>query len=115
MFKRAFRTENKSKDKVEKDQLKQELESMLKTTKIVFRKLEKKIEILKNMELSIDKKIAAFERLINITGSFENPSININRQHEIIKLSSKGIKVDEVANILDIPKGEVELVLNLGR
>jgi DNA-directed RNA polymerase specialized sigma24 family protein len=37
----------------------------------------------------------------------------MNRKHEIIALKRRGLKIDEIASILDMPVGEVQLVVNL--
>ncbi len=81
----------------------------------LFNRLDDRIKALKTIEARVDKKIANLERLLtraeNITaGSKESTE---SRQIEISRLSQKGLKIDEIASILDMPKGEVELILNI--
>ncbi len=81
----------------------------------LFNRLDDRIKALKTIEARVDKKIASLERLLtraeNITaGSKESTE---SRQIEISRLSQKGLKIDEIASILDMPKGEVELILNI--
>lgn len=102
------------------DLLTRELVEVKEIADIIFERLGKKIEALKAIEASVDEKIATFEKL-NKTGVFVGHySESINslevesyRQDKIIALKQRGLKIDEIVNILDVPVGEVELILNL--
>jgi len=80
---------------------------------IVIRKLEKKIELLQAMESSIDKKIAAFESLIQQAESIKAGGVVRDRPHEIMALCAKGMKAEDIAAVLGMPVGEVQLILEL--
>jgi hypothetical protein len=80
---------------------------------IVIRKLEKKIELLQAMECSIDKKIAAFETLVQQAQSINAGGDVKNRPQEIMALSGKGMKAADIAAALAMPVGEVQLILDL--
>ena len=82
----------------------------------MFRKIEEKMEALELIEDRIDGKIEALEKLLDRvegTGAMA-ASTPVLRNREICALSNKGLKIDEIAGILDMPKGEIELILNLG-
>jgi uncharacterized protein len=80
---------------------------------IVIRKLEKKIELLQAMESSIDKKIAAFETLVQQAQSIRSGGDGKDRPHEIMALSGKGMNATDIAAALAMPVGEVQLILDL--
>ncbi|MBF0541192.1 MAG: hypothetical protein HQK91_07055 [Nitrospirae bacterium] len=79
----------------------------------VLKKLEKKIEILEAIESSVDKKLAAFERLIHLAENIKTPGTTNSPRYEIVALNRRGLEAEEIAGILDIPRGEIELILNL--
>jgi hypothetical protein len=79
----------------------------------ILRKLEKKIEILEAIESSVDKKLAAFERLIHMAEGIKTPGTSKSPRYEIVALNRRGLEPEEIAGILDIPRGEIELILNL--
>lgn len=78
----------------------------------IFLRLDKKMDQLKSLEARADRKIDILDRMLMKTDDAEMPD---NRRGEIRALAGKGLKVDEIAGILDIPTGEVELTLNLSR
>jgi len=87
-------------------------------TKKLVNRIEKKIEVLKTIEAQADQKIAVLDGLItklkNMNPSSEWLGANeIGHQGEVRTLSHKGFKPEQIARILDLPSGEVELILNL--
>lgn len=80
---------------------------------LVIGKLEKKLETLKTMETSIDNKIAAFESLIRQAEAIKTSGDVGNRPHEIMALHGKGMKAEDIAAVLAMPVGEVQLILEL--
>jgi len=80
---------------------------------ILFGRIEKKVEELKSIEGLVDEKIKLLNDLIkraeSLTSSFESSA----HFREVLTLNEKGLKIDEIARILDVPAGEVELILNL--
>lgn len=81
---------------------------------ILIDRIEEKINILKQLEINIDKKIAMLERLLQRAESLKMPSPNrTDRYDEIMYLKRKGFGLQEIAKLLDIPLGEAELILNL--
>ena len=109
MFKRIFKRKEKDKDLITL-----ELVEIKEISDIIFERLEKKIEALKVMEASVDEKIATFERLNKtVSGSTDSLEVESYRQHKVIALKQRGLEIDEMVNILDIPAGEIELILNL--
>jgi len=97
----------------EKHILTLELSEVKEIGDLIFKRLEKKINVLETLEASIDKKTERLEKLIQRVESIKAPAVGIERHHEIIALEQRGIKICEIANILDMPAGEVELILNL--
>lgn len=80
---------------------------------IILKKIEKKIEVLEAIESSVDEKILTLQRLIDRIEILKDSSLPVDREREVMKLHRRGLKIDEIAEILDIPSGEVELILNL--
>ncbi len=93
--------------------LQSELKNMKKAAHTILDKIERKIEILEAIETSVDEKLATFERLMSLSESTPTHSRNMNRYHEVYSLVHRGMKVDEISSVLNMPKGEVELMLNL--
>ncbi len=90
-------------------------EEMKKTVKTILMKIEKRIEIMEAIETSVDEKLAIFERLMNMFETHKIPANLISSNNEICNLTRKGLRADDIADILNIPKGEVELVVNFYR
>lgn len=80
---------------------------------IILKKIEKKIEILEAIESSVDEKILTLQRLIDKIEILKTDALPPDREREVIKLHSRGLKNNEISEILDIPAGEVDLILNL--
>ena len=109
LFTSSTKTENEKQQRM----LTRERAEIRQISEIVIRKLETKIETLKAMESSIDKKIAAFESLIQQAEAIKTSGDVRNRPHEIMTLYGKGMKADDIAAVLVMPVGEVQLILEL--
>lgn len=111
--KRASKSKVKEKTSVEKSLLLLELAEIKEISDKLFERIEKKIEVLKALEASVDEKINALRKLGQETVS-EAPSDQIQQQKNmVLSLRQKGLEIEEISSILKIPKGEVELILNL--
>jgi hypothetical protein len=101
-------------------------------TKKLIDRLDQKINTLKAMEARADQKIAILDGLITKCKNMEisedfstappkGPRPVVESQApkghraEVESLAGKGFTTEEIARILDIPSGEVELILNLVR
>jgi hypothetical protein len=109
LFTTSARAENEKQHQL----LTRERAEIRKISDIVIGKLEKKIEVLKAMESSIDKKIAAFESLILQAEAIKSNGDFRNRPHEIMTLYGKGMKAEDISAVLVMPVGEVQLILEL--
>lgn len=109
LFASSTKTENDKQQRL----LTRERAEIRQISDIVIRKLEKKIEVLQAMESSIDKKIAAFESLIQQAEAIKTSGDVRNRPHEIMTLHGKGMKAEDIAAALVMPVGEVQLILEL--
>lgn len=77
-------------------------------------RIEEKINILKQLEINVDKKIAILEKLLERAESPKMTSLyRADRYDEIVYLQTKGLSLEEISKLLDIPLGEAELTLNL--
>jgi hypothetical protein len=84
----------------------------------LFVRIDQKIKALKTVEAGADEKIAILDGLIS-----QSKKINHNaeplaaagegHQKEVQSLFGKGFTAEQIARILDLPSGEVELILNL--
>ncbi len=80
---------------------------------IIIKRIERKIEVLEAIEASVDDKILTLQRLIDRFEMLKDQSLPVDREREVIKLREKGLGVHEISDILGIPPGEVELIINL--
>jgi hypothetical protein len=96
-----------------------ELSEVNEITEKLVNRIENKIKILKAIEAQADYKIAVLDGLITKMKDLD-PSIEriggVNEsahRGEVRTLSQKGFNPEQIARILDLPSGEVELILNL--
>lgn len=106
---------SKSRAEIEqqKNLLTLELSEIREISEIIFKKLESKIKVLDAMEASIDRKMSSLERLIQRAEALGAPGTGMNRHQEIVALKERGLKPEEIAEVLAMPAGEVELILEL--
>jgi hypothetical protein len=108
-----FASSTKAENEKQQRLLTRERAEIRQISDIVIKKLEKKIELLQAMESSIDKKIAAFENLIQQAETLKTGGDVRNRPREIMTLYKKGMKTEDIAAVLAMPVGEVQLILEL--
>ena len=83
-----------------------------------------KYSLIKNLSVQLDNRIDRLNVLLNradilLSEGRSVPKVNpppgsiLNRQNEIVELAGKGCSVEEIANRLLIPKGEIKLILDL--
>jgi hypothetical protein len=113
--KKALKSRVRDKAGREKGLLLLELAEIKEISDRIFERIEKKIEVLKDLEASVDEKIAALKRLGQEEGSLKPPLETFDRHHAVITLKQRGLKSEEIAGILSVPLGEVELILNLNK
>ncbi|MDA8168200.1 MAG: hypothetical protein M0Z59_00700 [Nitrospiraceae bacterium] len=82
---------------------------------LLLNALDERIKLLSGLLTAADQKIEALEKLIYSAEPAAGKTLSgkTGRKHEILALGKKGLAVPEIARILDMPEGEVELVLNL--
>ena len=112
-IKKTSRSKQKGKTTKEKSLLLLELAEIKDISDKLFERIEKKIEVLKALESSVDEKIVALKKLGQDAVSIEKPSAGIDHKLEVLSLKKKGLGIQEISGILGIPIGEVELILNL--
>jgi len=83
----------------------------------LFRKIDERVAALLAIEERLDKKAAALEAIVaRAAGIASAQGEDVDaRRRGVIALAQKGMKADEIAEIFDMTKGEVELILNLQR
>ncbi|MFN3740044.1 MAG: DUF6115 domain-containing protein [Thermodesulfovibrionales bacterium] len=77
---------------------------------LVLKRIDRKISDLKAIEKTIDEKIENLKTLLEKAEELYQRDI---RKEEIVSLYTKGLKIDDIASSLQIPSGEVELILRL--
>ena len=109
-----------------------ELTEINEITEKLVQRIDNKIKILKTVEAQADQKIVILDGLISklknmplhdrVIETAERghqnkiPSLaEKGHQEEIQSLAHKGFNSEQIARILDLPSGEVELILNLTR
>lgn len=110
--KRTNRSRGRDKTSLEKGLLLLELAEIKEISDRIFERIEKKIEVLKALEASVDEKISALRKLGQETIS-EAHSEGIDQRNIVLSLNQKGLGIEEISSVLKIPKGEVELILSL--
>ena len=117
MLKKIITADRKPAVKKQNDQLVLELAEIREISELMFRTLEKKIAALEDLEASTDKKIEALERLLRRAETLQAHGIGAaggaNSDQEIVALCGKGLPAREIAEVFDIPQGEVDLILDL--
>lgn len=55
------------------------------------------------------------ERVLDLTVPSADPSLPLEKRHQVLTLARKGVELEEISRRLNIPRGEAELVMNLKR
>jgi hypothetical protein len=109
-----FASKSKNVAADEKVRLTLELAEIKEISNVLFKRLEKKIRDIEVLEASLDRKIATIERLMQQPEPIPAPAGGgMNRRNEIIALQQKGLGNFDIAQVLDMPQGEVDLILEL--
>ncbi len=93
-----------------------ELSEIEELSALLMSRIDERVKTLQNIERRLDEKIQLLEGLLSMTEKITQEadhSYNY-RYREVMVLASKGLKVEEIASILDLPAGEVELIINMG-
>ncbi len=92
-----------------------ELSEIEELSALLMSRIDERIKRLKEVEQRIDSKISALESLLVRAEAIEKELTKPldNRFSEVITLARKGVKIKEIAQLLDLPEGEVELILNM--
>ncbi|RME68763.1 MAG: hypothetical protein D6778_01415 [Nitrospirae bacterium] len=95
--------------------LKQEMEEMQELSEFILKRIDQRIEKLQEIEKRIDRKVELLQRLLTRVDEVTDEPMPKEhyRIREVLVLAEKGLKVEEIASILDIPVGEVELIINV--
>ncbi len=117
MLKKLLRTGQAGTKETAKELLTLEISEIGEIAEKLFTRLDEKINTLKSIEALADEKIGILEKLLLRVENINLPADYGTdfRHREIDALAKKGLKVDEIASILDMPRGEVELILSLSR
>jgi len=113
--KKTSKPRPRQKTSKEKSLLLLELSEIKEISDKLFERIEKKIEVLRALETSVDEKIIALRKLGQEGVPLETPSADVDNRPAVISLKKKGLSIQEIAGILGMPVGEVELILNLKR
>jgi DNA-directed RNA polymerase specialized sigma24 family protein len=111
MFKRIL--ESSVLQKRERQLLDRHLSEVREIADMLITRIEEKIEMFRQLEGRVDEKTLRLEALLARSEAKRVPLTDQSRPSEIVTLHRRGLKIDEIAAILDIPSGEVELILNL--
>lgn len=117
MLNRMLKKMKKEKDPVDlRELLLQEKAEIEAVAQAYIERIEKQMALLLAAEKRIDHKREALERLIACAGELcSGPEfVQESRRRKVLVLAEKGLKIDDIAEILDISRGEIELILNLG-
>jgi hypothetical protein len=84
----------------------------------LFVRIDQKIKALKTVEAQADEKIAILDGLITKFKKMNHSpepleAVGEGHPNEVQSLFAKGFNAEQIARILGLPSGEVELILNL--
>lgn len=113
MFKKPSEKSPSKKNPQTKDMLSSEMAELEEIADRLFLRIEKRVHSLLEIEKRLDAKIARLEQLMSSNDDAPVRTKTPGNSDEIARLYAKGLKIDDIADILDIPRGEVELVLRL--
>lgn len=94
-------------------QLTLELAEIKEIADVLFSRLDRRIETVKAVEASLDRKIEFLQALLGRAEALETRHPESDHVAEVLQLQRKGLSAEEIAVRLERPVGEVELVLNL--
>jgi hypothetical protein len=116
MLKDIFRRKGGAESNDARERLTLELVEIEEIAGVLFKRMEARLEELKAIEARLDEKAGALESLLSRAASigFAHGDAVDARRREVVALSRKGLKADEIAGVFDMNRGEVELILNLG-
>lgn len=80
-----------------------------------LRELHERLAAGRELAEEIDRKIATLQLLQQNADSLQPQAEAANRQQEITALIRKGLASREIAEVLDMPQGEIELIAELNR
>ncbi|MBF0320562.1 MAG: hypothetical protein HQL01_12245 [Nitrospirae bacterium] len=104
-----------ARDTLYEDRVNADVARLEKSASVIFKRLDKSVKILEAIEASVDAKITHLERLLQMADAVSSSDCGQNRRFEVLALRAKGLGIDEIATILGIQHGEIELILNLNR
>ena len=81
MVQTLFTSKARSSIEKQKGVLSLELAEVKEISEVIFKKLEKKIQVIEALEASVDNKISTLERLIQRAESINGPGGGLTRQH----------------------------------
>jgi ATP/maltotriose-dependent transcriptional regulator MalT len=76
----------------------------------VFQMAELQLELYRKVVRNINE---VEEKVLELAIPCPDPSLPLERRHQVLTLSGKGMSPREIANRLKMPAGEVELILNV--
>jgi DNA-binding transcriptional regulator GbsR (MarR family) len=117
IWKDLFRKKGGAEAESARERLTLELAEIEEIAGKLFRRIEERVVALKALEARLDEKARTVESLVARAasiGAAQGDAVEARRRG-VIALARKGLKADEIAEILDMTRGEVELVLGLDR
>lgn len=91
-----------------------ELAEIKEISDILFERLDQKLKAVEAAEAAIEGKMAELERLVQRIEAIRFPGQPVSsRHHEVSTLAKRGMKSSDIADILGMPIGEVELILEI--
>lgn len=103
----------KNTEKKELNNLADAVTELKEIAEIIFERIDKKIAELKDVEKRIDEKIKRIENQFIKEASPKISKLAYDKRNEIIRLYKSDIELREISKTLNIPMGEVELIVNL--
>ena len=81
---------------------------------VLLSRVEERLVALEDAIRAADERIACLESLVREVESIVPVSRDVLGREEVAALASRGMAASDIAALLEMPVGEVELVLNMG-
>ncbi len=88
--------------------------SGLRAGAVLLRRVEERLGALEVAIRAADERIACLESLVREVESIVPVSRDVLGREEVAALASRGMAASDIAALLEMPVGEVELALNIG-
>jgi len=96
----------------------EELEEAREISRILVERIDMRVRELREIEARLDRKMAVLKSLLGKVPPLESggeSATGPSRIEEVVRLGRTGLQVRDIAALLDMPVGEVDLILSVNQ